>query len=89
MGRSCVLSRSLLQRGLARPDPLHLGIDTDEADRLIGVDGRANHNLYAVGPVARGRLWEVTAIPEIRHQATNLARKISPRAGEQANAYTI
>jgi len=79
----------LLHRGLARPDPLHLGIDTDEVDRLIGADGRANHNLYAVGPVARGRLWEVTAIPEIRHQATNLARKISPRASEQANAYAI
>lgn len=79
----------LLHKGLARPDPLHLGVDTDESDRLIAVDGRANHNLYAVGPVARGRLWEVTAIPEIRVQAANLARKISPRASEQVNAYTI
>lgn len=79
----------LLHKGLARPDPLHLGIDTDEGDRLIAVDGRVNHNLYAVGPVARGRLWEVTAIPEIRHQATNLARKISPLASEHVNAYTI
>jgi uncharacterized NAD(P)/FAD-binding protein YdhS len=79
----------LLGKGLARPDPLHLGIDTDEHDRLIAIDGRANPNLYAVGPVARGRLWEVTAIPEIRHQATALARKISPCASEQANAYTI
>jgi uncharacterized NAD(P)/FAD-binding protein YdhS len=79
----------LLSKGLARPDPLHLGIDTDEGDRLIAADGRANQNLYAVGPVARGRLWEVTAIPEIRQQATALARKISPSASEQANAYTI
>lgn len=79
----------LLNKGLARPDPLHLGIDTDENDRLIAIDGRANLNLYAVGPVARGRLWEVTAIPEIRNQATALARKMSPRASEQANGYTI
>lgn len=79
----------LLHKGLARPDPLHLGIDTDANDRVIAADGAVNKGLYAVGPVARGRLWEVTAVPEIRHQASCLSRIISPRASEQVDAYAI
>lgn len=79
----------LLRSGFARPDPLHLGIDTDADNRVVAADGRVHESLYAVGPVARGRLWEVTAIPEIRHQTACLSRIISPSASEQAQAYTI
>ncbi len=63
----------LLQRGFARPDPLHLGLDTDAHNRVVAADGALQNGLYAVGPVARGRLWEVTAIPEIRQQAAHLS----------------
>jgi uncharacterized NAD(P)/FAD-binding protein YdhS len=42
-----------------------------------------------VGPVARGRLWEVTAVPEIRHQAASVARIIAPKVSELVDAYTI
>jgi uncharacterized NAD(P)/FAD-binding protein YdhS len=79
----------LLRKGLARPDPLHLGIDTDASDRIVGASGQVLDGLYAVGPVARGRLWEVTAVPEIRHQAACLSRIIAPKASELADAYTI
>jgi uncharacterized NAD(P)/FAD-binding protein YdhS len=79
----------LLQKGLARPDPLHLGLDTDTANRMIAANGTAQQGLFAMGPVARGRLWEVTAIPEIRHQATQLAHVLAPLASERADAYTI
>jgi uncharacterized NAD(P)/FAD-binding protein YdhS len=79
----------LLQAGLAAPDPLHLGLNTDGDNRVIAADGRVHESLYAIGPVARGRLWEVTAVPEIRHQAACLSRIISPSAIEQAHAYAI
>lgn len=79
----------LLRRGLARPDPLHLGIDTDATESVIGANGEPQPNLYALGPVARGRLWEVTAVPEIRQQAASLSRVISPRAVELVQSYSI
>jgi uncharacterized NAD(P)/FAD-binding protein YdhS len=79
----------ILHKGLARPDPLHLGLDTDAGNRLVGADGAARQGLYAIGPVARGRLWEVTAVPEIQTQAAHLAHVLAPRASERADAYTI
>jgi uncharacterized NAD(P)/FAD-binding protein YdhS len=66
------LMRSLLDRGVARPGPLSLGIDTDEGGCLPRTDGK----LWLVGPLCRGRQWETTAIPEIRMQAEALPRSI-------------
>jgi uncharacterized NAD(P)/FAD-binding protein YdhS len=63
------LVRRLLDRRLARPGPLHLGFDTDGDGRLPDCDDR----IRLVGPLRRGRLWETTAIPEIRSQAVALA----------------
>ncbi len=83
------LIADLLARGFARPDPLHLGIDTDDDDCVLGAQGKPQDNLYAMGPVARGRLWEVTAVPEIRQQAAALSRRITlPEVGHEM-AYTI
>jgi len=83
------LIADLLSKGFARPDPLHLGLDTDDDDCVLGANGNPQENLYAVGPVARGRLWEVTAIPEIRAQAAVLSRRITlPEVGHEL-AYTI
>lgn len=79
----------MLRRGLARPDALHLGIDTDATESVIGASGEPQPNLFALGPVARGRLWEVTAVPEIRKQAASLSRVISPRAIELVQSYSI
>jgi len=67
------LLASLFSHGLARPDALLLGLDSDEKGRLIGADGRLSEGLYAIGPVRKGCLWETTAVPEIRVQAAELA----------------
>jgi uncharacterized NAD(P)/FAD-binding protein YdhS len=63
------LVRRLLDRRLARPAPLNLGIDTDASGCLPNTDGA----LWLVGPLRRGRHWETTAIPEIRAQAAELS----------------
>lgn len=66
---------ALRERGLVRPDPLLLGIDTTENGALLGDDGVVP-GLFAVGPPRKGTLWESTAIPEIRSQAAEVAQGI-------------
>jgi len=68
--------RGLIESGLARPDPLKLGLDVDGEGRLVGADGVAAEDLLGLGPLTRGALWEVTAVPDIRIQAQRLARRI-------------
>ena len=63
------LGRALLADGLARPDPLHLGLDVDPTGRLVAADGAVHPRVATLGPVRRGRFWETTAVPEIRAQA--------------------
>lgn len=67
------LIRHLVERGLARPDPLRLGFDVDHADRLRDRSGRPWPTLFAVGAATRGAHWEITAAPDIRNQAAVVA----------------
>lgn len=73
------LVRALLQRGLARPDPLRLGLDVTEDGALIGEDGRVSDRLFALGPVSRPPFWEMTAVPELRSQCATAARHLAGR----------
>ncbi len=66
----------LLKAGQIRPDILRLGIDTDSYGYVIGSDGKASRHIMAVGPMTRSSLWEVVAVPDIRSQVSNLARRI-------------
>lgn len=66
------LLRDLLDRGLARLDPLGLGLDADDDGRLIGRDG-ASSGLWLAGPLRRGALWEATAVLELAEQVAGLA----------------
>jgi uncharacterized NAD(P)/FAD-binding protein YdhS len=71
------LLQRLAQRGLIRPDAGHLGIDVDNQGQTIAADGSANRNLYALGPMTRGAFWEIVAVPDIRTQTWNVARRLS------------
>ncbi|WP_313348247.1 FAD/NAD(P)-binding protein [Paracoccus sp. (in: a-proteobacteria)] len=66
----------LIAEGRARIDSLSLGLDTTSQARLIDGRGRAAQRLFAIGPCARGALWEITAIPDIRAQCADLARQL-------------
>ncbi len=80
--------RSLFDRGLARVDPLCVGIETDRDCAIIGRDGAASRRLFAVGPLTRATFWEIIAIPDIRNQCTALAARLADDAGEpQAEAH--
>jgi uncharacterized NAD(P)/FAD-binding protein YdhS len=67
------LVAQLRRAGWLVPDPLRLGVETDEHGRLLGADGAPVAGLFTIGPLMRPALWESTAIPEIRAQAAALA----------------
>ncbi|MBQ4854786.1 FAD/NAD(P)-binding protein [Rhodanobacter sp. B2A1Ga4] len=69
------LVSQLLTNAHVIADPLGLGVQADS-------DGRLRHgeqywpNLFAIGSLLRGTLWESTAMPEIRQQARHLANQL-------------
>jgi uncharacterized NAD(P)/FAD-binding protein YdhS len=75
---------ALLGAGGARTDPLHLGLDVDDQGRLLDREGRSQSDVYAIGPLLRGALWESVAVPEIRVQAEELAERLSKQRSDAA-----
>jgi uncharacterized NAD(P)/FAD-binding protein YdhS len=69
--------RSLFERGLARVDPLHIGIETAADGAIVNQDGASSRRLFAVGPLTRAAFWEIIAIPDIRNQCAELAAKLA------------
>lgn len=67
----------LRRAGWLVPDPLRLGVETAPDGRLLGTDGKPVDGLYTLGPLRRPALWESTAIPEIRQQAAELAKRLA------------
>jgi uncharacterized NAD(P)/FAD-binding protein YdhS len=74
------LIASLREQGWLTPDPLRLGIETDNDGRLIDVDGSAAKSLFTLGPLRIPSLFESIAIPEIRVQASELAQLLVSEA---------
>jgi uncharacterized NAD(P)/FAD-binding protein YdhS len=74
------LLRSLLAQGMALPDPLGVGIMTDESGALLDASGRVAGSLYYIGPMLRPRYWETTAVQELRTHAEQLAHHLALQA---------
>jgi uncharacterized NAD(P)/FAD-binding protein YdhS len=64
--------RALLKRGLARVDSLSIGLDVAPNNALVKSSGEPSRRVFAVGPLTRGTLWEIVAIPDIRLQCAEL-----------------
>ena len=69
------LLRSLLDAGQVRPDHLGIGLDVDGTCR-------AGEHLWAMGPLTKGRYWEIIAVPDIREQAAAVAEDITRELGK-------
>lgn len=80
------LLKQMLAEGLARPAPFNLGVDCTTWGALIGASGAPSRDLFAVGPVTRGALWEIIAVPEIRSQAEQVAERVLEAARVRAAA---
>ncbi len=68
--------RDLIATGAGRPDPLHIGLDVDETCAVIDTSGKTSRHLIAVGPLTRGRFFEIEAVPDIRRQCADIAARI-------------
>jgi uncharacterized NAD(P)/FAD-binding protein YdhS len=68
-----LLLANLALQKLVRPDPLFLGLEASHDGALIDARGEASDFVYTLGPLRKGSLWETTAVPEIRVQASQLA----------------
>lgn len=71
------LTAALIASGRARMDPTGLGLDLDEAGRVLGVDRASDPDLYLLGPPARAAFWETIAVPDIRQRIEALARVLT------------
>jgi uncharacterized NAD(P)/FAD-binding protein YdhS len=66
------LLRSLFDSGAVHEDPLGLGLAVDDRSRAEG-----GERLWALGPLTKGRYWEIIAVPDIREQAAAVADDIA------------
>ena len=67
------LFQNLITQGLIRADEMNLGIDATEEVKIIESDGTSSESLFTLGSLLKGKLWESTAVPELRVQAERLA----------------
>jgi uncharacterized NAD(P)/FAD-binding protein YdhS len=68
--------KALLADGLARPDQLGIALDVDDRSRVVGA-----RRAWAMGPLTKGRYWEIIAVPDIRYQAADVAEDIAMELG--------
>jgi uncharacterized NAD(P)/FAD-binding protein YdhS len=80
------LLADLLGKGNARPGPHGIGIDTASDGDVVNAEGEALPGVFVVGSLRIGRLWESIAVPELRIQAEDAARRLLalPRAPVRA-----
>lgn len=71
------LLRHLLAAGMIRPDRMRIGLEVDAQSNVIDAAGRTDERVYCIGPMTRGGLWEVVAVPDIRQQNWSLARRLA------------
>lgn len=67
------LFQNLINDGMVRADEMKLGIDATESGCIIKSDGEISDSFFTLGSLLKGKLWESTAVPELRLQAEKLA----------------
>ena len=70
------LLKAMLADGSARPDQLGIALDVDDRSRVAG-----SERAWAMGPLTKGRYWEIIAVPDIRGQAAAVADDIAMELG--------
>ncbi len=68
--------RQLILADAARPDAMNIGLDVDENCALVSAEGTPSRRVRVVGPLTRGRYFEIEAVPDIRLQCANLAASL-------------
>ena len=72
------LLASALQQGLARPDPLGLGLEVTPDFQLVGRDGESSPGLLALGPIALGGCLDANLPGSLRAKLRSAASPVRP-----------
>ncbi|GLK74599.1 FAD/NAD(P)-binding protein [Ancylobacter dichloromethanicus] len=79
---------ALEAHGLARPDPLRLGIDVTLNGEVLDARGAVQPTLVVAGPLARGTIGELMGLPDVTNHAIRIAgaveRMLAAGAAEPA-----
>lgn len=67
------LLKNLFDQGLATLDELAMHLALSGIGELQSAQGLYSTQLYAIGPLTKGRYWAVNSVPEIRQQCEDLA----------------
>ena len=66
----------LRDAGTIAADPHGLGVQATPQFEVLDRHGALVRGLYCLGPLLRGQLWEITAVPELRLAARQLAEQL-------------
>lgn len=82
------LIANLIKRGLITPDEMNLGINALPNGTIIQKDNSLSSNIFIIGSLLKGILWESTAVPELRTQTKSLAEELirQLKLNEKVNA---
>jgi uncharacterized NAD(P)/FAD-binding protein YdhS len=82
------LIRSLLDAGLVAPHPTRIGIQASPDGHVIDARGNKQDDLFVLGGLLRGVLYETTSVPELSPQVLALAEKlaVAPVRGDTKRA---
>lgn len=69
--------KKCLNKGIIKQDELNLGICVDIKTLRIKNINQIYDNIFAIGTLLRGELWETTAINELRKQSEMIANNIT------------
>ncbi len=70
------LAASLFANGLARADPLGIGVEVSPDCAVVDRGGRPSSRFFAIGPMSQAAFWEIVAVPDIRLQTAALAARL-------------
>jgi uncharacterized NAD(P)/FAD-binding protein YdhS len=70
------LMAHLRDAGVVSADALGLGVNASSRFEALDRHGVPVRGLYCLGPLLRGQLWEITAVPELRAAARQLAGQL-------------
>jgi uncharacterized NAD(P)/FAD-binding protein YdhS len=80
------LASQLREAGLISADEHGLGINASDDFEALDQHGDRTPGLYCIGPLLRGHLWEITAVPELRTAAKALSQRLRSTDSTAANA---
>jgi uncharacterized NAD(P)/FAD-binding protein YdhS len=70
------LYKNLIRKKILLPDTNRLGIKATISYEVLKSENTVHKNMYAIGSLIRGVLWETTAVPELKQQAYCIAQQI-------------